>query len=211
MEHYTPEPWDHPGFNSPILAFEFVRNIDDYYHVMKATSTLGQRSFNTVNYIDFVFLTCYGLYLLFYLKGLYRHFPHWSIRLAVFLAIIAPLADAIENIQMIRLTDHYLEYGDLSSPKEAWVEYLRMFTWIKWLSLGLIFFLLGIHIFLYKWANYLIAIILCFPIILGIASGINSQASFLELFALSIFACFFLLMILSIFFKRKAGERRVKP
>lgn len=123
-----------PVADGPMIAFELVRTPDQLSAVIgrpgdPATQALRD-AFDRENRWDFLFMATYGLFLFSLLRAAG---PADSRRWLIF-AIAAPVicagADVLENLTLFAMTAGEGEAAAL-------ITRLEIFTWIKWLGLGI--------------------------------------------------------------------------
>ncbi len=195
-------------FKTPIIAFEFAETPEDIYDIFqvvesKITEKQYVKSMNTGNYIDFVYLLVYSVFLfLFSLKIAKITKSKYYYIVAIF-AVLAFIGDIFENLQLLSITSK-LESGNFIEN----LQYLKIFTWLKWTSLALVFWLLFVYFIdsksFFKYASFLSLI----PFILCVISYFKH--SIIEFFVLSIAVMFIFLIIFSFAYKIKlANNERV--
>lgn len=123
------------GFLTPVLALEFVADFASAKHLLGQDQVLLQ-AFTSMTHWDMVFLLSYGAFLVscvcvIFAKGVLRN-------IALAFAIIAPLADLLENLQLLQVL-HALDpengfHGE--SPIDFF--YLRLAVVIKFGAIALV-------------------------------------------------------------------------
>ncbi len=199
LNSYSPPVDKAPeGYNSVIIAFEFASNDQELLEVLSPLSLKEVNGLDTLNKMDFVFMLLYGAFLLSIVikfKGLHQH-PWLKYAAGIIFLIVA--ADFLENLQLLKLTEAYK--AGASSYIDI-INQLVVFTWLKWILLALVIGMIGTSLILanrYKWVGYALFI----PIVLGV-SAISIQTPMIEdTFGTSIFMCFMIIWLLSIFYKR---------
>lgn len=121
------------GFKTPIIAFELARSPAEIEAMFGLPGSAERaewvRAMDLGNSVDFGFLLIYGSLLA--LAG--RAFRLTGARSAVIAevgGVVAALADALENVHLLRIT------GSLGQVDAATVSALAVFTWLKWGSIA---------------------------------------------------------------------------
>ena len=189
------------GFATPILYFEFIESPIEVYDFFGIThETIPDKEFinkmNHGNKLDFGFAFIYSIFLSFLFWSIAKLTNNKLYFIAILLSVIAFVFDILENIQLIGITDKLIN-GDFSDE----LINLQIFTWIKWISLSLIFSIYAYWLYTIKTVKYAILISLS-PIIFGILSYIN-KGIFTELFAISISIMFVISTIYSFIYKNE--------
>lgn len=124
------------GMRTPIIAFELARSSSEIEEMFGRRNDYSYvRQMDAGNQADYGFLVVYGLFFLFFSRGLLESGGR-SARLGRAIALIPSVMDAIENMQLLAITKkiavHDTDYAsELSS--------LALFTWAKWIGIALIF------------------------------------------------------------------------
>ena len=116
------------GYNSVILAFEFVSDEAELREVLSPLSLAEINGLDMLNKVDFAFMLLYGAFLLsivIALKKLHNH--HWLKYVAGMIMLIV-LSDFLENLQLLNLTELFRS-GDISV--QGTIDQLALFTWLK--------------------------------------------------------------------------------
>ena len=187
------------GYNSVILAFEFVSDEAELREVLSPLNLAEINGLDMLNKVDFAFMLLYGAFLLsivIALKKLHNH--HWLKYVAGMIMLIV-LSDFLENLQLLNLTELFRS-GDISV--QGTIDQLALFTWLKWILLAIVIGSIGYSLITadrFKWVGYSLFI----PIVLGV-SAISLRTPIIEdTFGTSIFLCFTILWVLSVFYKRR--------
>lgn len=200
-----PEASEMNGYSNFILAFEFAETPSDLDAILKPlreseNGTEKLKGTNTGNYADFAFMLIYSTFL-FLFAGRVRRFFHakWLL-VAQALAVLILFGDIFENIQLIGIANHYIagtESADVLLPLLA---KLKLFTWLKWLSLAALLFIIGAGLLRGAWLPKVIAAICCLPILFYVFARLSPSPTSVEIFALSnslailglVLSCFFI-------------------
>ncbi len=198
INSYNPPPEKAPSdYNSVILAFEFVSDDSELTEVLNPLTAQEIRDLDMLNKVDFGFMTMYGSFLLsIIIKFRKLHNHDWLKYIAV-MAVLIVTADLLENLQLLSLTN---AYRNGITDNHNTIDLLAIFTWAKWIMLSVGCACIGYSLIItdrYKWIGYSLFL----PIVFGV-SAISLKTSVIEdTFGTSIFLCFFIIWILSIFYK----------
>ncbi len=194
----TPQPaGDLPeDFFTLIIAFEFAESPDEVYMLFgtadsPARDALVDRvTLSTV--LDFLYMALYGSFLFTFAVTCVRLTGNDLFYAAAVLAVVVVLADAAENIQLLRIM------GNLAGGSFGeYLSRLKLYTWLKWGGLALGFMLLIPYFSKGNAYSRFIAMNAGFPFVLGMMAFF-SRGLLNELFALSV-ALMFVLMIIYCF------------
>lgn len=198
INDYSPESKKIPqGYSSSIVAFEFASNNDELITVLSPLNRSDLRDMDRLNYVDFGFMILYGIFLFLTMSRLGTLHGHTFLRRMRWLVLIAVIADAIENIHLLKLTDYFRGF---TNSQEGLIFWLSIFTWIKWLLLALSLSAIGYS--LVKAKKYVILgtpLLLIF--VLGIVARITLRPVIEDSFAGSVFLGFFLVWILCFLYR----------
>jgi len=203
INSYSPPADKSPeGYNSVILAFEFVSDNEQLREVLSPLSSSEIEGLDRLNKVDFAFMLLYGAFLLsiiIVLKKLHQH--HWLKYISA-MVVLAVLADFLENLQLLNLTEAY-QSG--ATSLESTIQQLAIFTWIKWILLAMVIGAIGYSLITaerYKWVGYFLFI----PLVFGV-SAISLRTPMIEdTFGTSIFLCFMIIWGLSLLYKRRVTK-----
>lgn len=191
------------GYNSSILAFEFVRNTDELKEVLTPLSPEQLTSLDRVNYVDFGFMIAYSLILFLFARRLALEFSSVIIKIALFLPLFILLSDLAENLQLLHLSQLFVEGSE--EYYDIHIAQLKLYTWMKWGSLAIYFLLTGWHILRTRATHYWIGAMMLVPFVGLIASAFFQERKVWGAFAESIFFMFLLILIYSLLYKRKVN------
>jgi hypothetical protein len=151
------------GMHTPVLALELARTTDEVETMFGKPGSHERNAWAQAidrgNTIDFATLVAYGAMLLLYTRALRERTGHRHLRVVSVLSLLAPLADALENMRMFGITAQL--FGDYRAELLA----LAWFTWIKWATLALSFALLAPSVFARAGSGRLLAVPLVLPIV----------------------------------------------
>jgi len=125
-----------PGFRDPVAGFELASSAADVLGILGPPGDPGRadavRDMRRGLYLDFVFLLAYssfyvGIALLLAARGV---LARGVAAVVVGLAVVMAAGDALENIQLLRLTET-LDPAAMAAPLGR----LRVFTLAKWYAL----------------------------------------------------------------------------
>ena len=201
INSYSPPTASAPeGYNSVILAFEFVSNGEELREVLSSLSLAEINGLDILNKVDFAFMILYGVFLLSIIMKLKEHHNHHWLKYIAGLVILVVASDFLENLQLLNLTELFRS-GDTSVQET--IDQLALFTWLKWILLAIVIGSIGYSLITadrYKWVGYTLFI----PIVLGV-SAISVRTPMIEdTFGTSIFLCFTILWVLSVFYRRSS-------
>jgi hypothetical protein len=190
------------GYNSSIVAFEFVSDYDELDEVLGPLSEHEIQNLDKLNLWDFGFMVIYGGFLFFFIQKFGRVNKLKLLDKLKWVALLPILADAIENLQLLGLSEQFVAGHQLGT--EAFT-LLQFATWTKWLTLAVLFAFLGIA-FTRIDKSKAMGYILFIPIILGVFALIIQNRVLIDTFSLSIFLGFLILVIYSFIHKTRQIE-----
>jgi hypothetical protein len=125
------------GMRTPILAFELARTRDEIETMFGAAAgperEVWRHAMNAGNYADFAFMVIYGLFFFSFARALAAVSEHRSLRFAPYLAVLAPVMDVLENLQLLAITD------SLGGDYAGALSRLQLFTWCKWIPIAILY------------------------------------------------------------------------
>lgn len=184
------------GFFSPIVAFEFAKDVADLQLLFGAPGSSAQQAliadFDLGNRLDYAYMLLYGAFL--------AAFGITSARLtgsklgyvAAALAVTAVVGDALENVQLLAITAAVRDTG-FTAVGDLLVR-LRLFTWLKWGSLAVAFLALIPFLGSSGVFGRFAAAVAALPFVLGVFAYFRSGL-LNEIFALSVAVVFLLLIV----------------
>ncbi len=179
------------GYSSTIVAFEFVSNEDELKEVLEPLNSEELKNLDRLNYVDFGFMILYGIFWFLFVSTIGQIEENQWLKKGRWLIPVAVLSDALENVQLLKLTDPIaLQNGGITDL----IFLLGLFTWIKWLLLAIVLSLLGYRFLLSSKFN-LTGYLLFVPLALGLVAFAGDSRNFEDLFTTSIFLVFFVLFI----------------
>lgn len=189
------------GYKSKIIAFEFVKSEADVWTVLDSLSKEELAGMDRGNYIDFAFMLCYGAFISFFFLLAYRQLAAKWLQVGVLLGLIVFLGDLLENIQLLNITRAYA--GDPAQMNiGVFITQLQLFTWIKWMGLGIALAMAAIVLRqqggAWRWIGWGFFI----PFVLSIVAFAIQTPAWIERFTLSIFMGLGLLILLCFLLKR---------
>jgi hypothetical protein len=178
-----------PGFITPVMAFEFAGSADEVTGMFAPDGSAA--AMDRVNRWDFLYMALYGLFLCAFALACAWQTGRLFFAIPAALALLIPFADALENVQLLRLTYQTTAGG---GEMAGLLARLRWFTWLKWGGLAVYFLLLWPYFRgladRWRW----IGIIGILPALLAIIAVFNRGLPN-ELMALAIGLMFFLLTV----------------
>ncbi len=181
------------GFGSFIIAFEFAKTPFDINALLEPLSRDEVRKVNIGNYIDYGFMITYTVFLITSFWRCSEQLNKKFIKTGIYIAMIVLIADFIENIFLLKLTDNYVNISSQSDMISN-LYYLKIFTWIKWFSLSILFTVFYSIFYNEKWHIGIPAVVFLFPLLYLIASP-SRTPEMLTTFTNSILLCFACLVL----------------
>ncbi len=126
-----------PGFTTAVMAFEFAASAEEVTAMFAPDGSAA--AMDRVNRWDFLYMAIYGLSLFAFAMACARRAGRLYFTIPAALALLIPFADALENVQLLRLT-HQMTTG--GGEMDDLLARLRFFTWLKWGGLAVYFLLL---------------------------------------------------------------------
>ena len=198
MNEYSPPQEKIPeGYSSSILAFEFASDEAELNEVLGTLTMSEMKDLDRLNYVDFGFMIIYGLFLFTFLSVFSGLIDSALLSKVKFLIPIAVVFDALENLQLLKLTTAF----SLNSVHQADFHWLSLFTWGKWLILAIALSCIGYQMIQMTLKSKISGYILLLPIALAVGALIYSNRLVEDYFGTSVFLGFFLLFIYSIFYR----------
>jgi hypothetical protein len=199
------------GFGSAVLQAEFHLNDIDVYDLYGAKATPARavltEKMREAHVYDNLFLLCYGLFLIVFAFQGFRLTHWWRFLTLMFLAVVAVLADLIENGAIVDIS-RALDAGE--SDFSFLIRRLAFFTWVKWLSLALYFGFL-IRFFnkapqwgnLKKWVGNLLAWVCAAAVLVSFAAFGTRSAIWENRMSQAVTLLFAVLFVFSLFYRKK--------
>ena len=199
-------PWLMDGFFTPIIAFEFVQSQSEVFRLFGLSSSPDQLSMTQFmikamdlgNRLDYIYMVLYTSFLFFFSFVCAKNTGRRYYYAGSILSFIILAADALENIQLLRITSKVASHD---FGKE--LSLLHWFTWMKWGGITVVFLILAPYFL--KGRNYskVIAAI-------GVSSFIFSILAYLhrsvlnELLGLSVALMFLMMIAYSFIYKTES-------
>lgn len=184
------------GYSSAILAFEFVSNPEELNEVLSPLSMAEKRDLDYLNYVDFGFMSIYGIFLFLLMARLGTLMNSSLLSKAKWLGPLIVLFDALENVQLLKLNNSISFSSELNNS----ILCLGIFTWLKWGLLSIAFAVVGYLMTKMKKSKWL-GYILLLPSIIGVLSFFSGQRILEDSFGSSVFLSFFLLFLYCFIYK----------
>jgi len=182
------------NLDSPIIKYEFVKNTNDVKSIFLQDNEFKKsiiQGVNNQNVVDYAYMLVYTFLLILTFTKISKIEKVKIFYIGILFAIIAIIADIIENIQLFNILELLTSRNNFSSE----INILIIATSIKWLSLGFAMFVLSFHYFKNKIIGKIFAFFSSIPLLISIFYIFN-QSSSLELFyTTSIMIGFVILMI----------------
>ena len=195
-------PWMMDGFFTPIIAFEFVQSQSEVCRLFGLSDSLDQlsmiKAMDFGNRLDYIYMVLYTSFLFFFSFVCAKNTGQKQYYAASMLSFVILVADAIENIQLLRITAKIIsqDFG-----KELF--FLHCFTWIKWGGITLVFLILAPYFFKGRIFSKVIALIGISSFILSILAYFN-RSVLNELLGLSVALMFLMMIIYSFSYKTES-------
>jgi hypothetical protein len=199
MENYFPEfrPEGYPNF---IVAFEFANSHKDLNLLLSPLAPAEIKSIDTGNYIDFIFMIIYSLFLLLFFRKAYKIHSNRFLLAGIPLSILILAADFYENILLLEITDTYSKNGIVVGLQPI-LDQLQIVTWVKWGGLAIAFFLLFFILIRKNTFSKIAAVSCLLPLIQGVLFWIAPLFTITG-FTLSVFGAFAVLFFYSFAFRK---------
>lgn len=181
------------GFMTPILAFEFAKTSQEVEKLFGNPSSEYRaamiEAMNLGNRLDYFYMILYSLFLFTFSVTCARIRKTPRYYLGALLSILVLLGDAMENLQLLRITAKLAEGGF-----ERELQLLNYFTWLKWGGLTLVFLILSPFFLTGRLTTKVISLVGLSTAVLAIISFQNRSAVN-EIFSLSVTVMFLLMII----------------
>ena len=188
------------GFWTPIIAFEFAESETDVVLILGQIGTPDQAelidAFTRGNNLDFVYMVLYGVFLFIFAFTCVRLSGNKLFYIAAGLAVLVPIADMLENLQLQAILTGFVAGDDFSNNLAR----LKLFTWLKWGGLAFTFLLLTPFFTHGNAFVRFIGVYTAVPFVLGVLSYF-SGGTLKEIFALSVALMFLLLIVFSFLYR----------
>ena len=133
------------GFNTPIIALEFIRSGEEIRAFFNAANANQLRNdFLLGNSIDYLFMFFYSAFLGFTGMGIIRETGEKILWSAVVLCVIIFFSDLLENVTIASLIDVHFDGGELTG---SYFGNLHFFTWLKWGGIAAVLLIYGAWFF----------------------------------------------------------------
>jgi len=200
MGNYFPESKP-DGYPNYIVAFEFANSLEDINLLFSSLAPVEIDKIDTGNYIDFGFMLAYSFFLFLFFRNAYKIHGTRFLLAGIPLSILILVADFIENILLLKITDTYAK-SEVTASLLTVLNQLHTVTWIKWGGLALAFFLLFFELIRGKILSKIAAIFCLLPLVQGILTWISPVFTITG-FTISVFGGFAVLFVYSFTFSRK--------
>ncbi len=196
------------GYQSFIVALEFANSPSQIHALFNGFTTETFRNVDRGNYIDFVFMIVYNLFLVvFFYKAAKTFNKNWLMA-GIPLSVIVLLADIIENVYLLQITGIYTP--EISDAELIPVlSKLHIVTWIKWGGLAVIFAIFSVKSMGKRILSHIEGVVFIIPLLFSFWA-ISNEPMGVSRFTLSIALAFFLLLFYCFWFKIKKIEKLKK-
>ena len=192
-------PWMMDGFFTPIIAFEFIQSKSEVYQLFGSPGSVDQlsmiKAMDLGNRLDYIFMVLYASFLFFFSFVCAKNTGQRYYYAASFLSLVILIADAIENIQLLRITSKIIHHD---FGKELF--FLHWFTWIKWGGITIVFLILAPYFFKGRIYSKVIAALGISSFILYIFAYFN-RSILNEFLGLSVSLMFLMMIVYSFIFR----------
>lgn len=186
-----------PGFSTPIMALEFIQNRQEAIALFEVENrTEYIEKFLLGNKIDYLFMVLYGSFMMCIAYKIALITRNRTLYFAMLLGLLAIVTDFLENQTIHSII---LNYNEESAGN--FIGRLRLFTWAKWGSIAVFFFITAG----YFWRGNLFSKLIS---VVGVTTFLVSIAAFIyrsilnEIMGLLV-AVNFLLIIIFCFVQKK--------
>ncbi len=189
--------------DNPIIKLEFTETqagIDTLF-LIEGSNKYNKKLINAVNngvFYDYPYAVLYALFLIFLFMKLAKVEQKKYYYIGAILAACAFVFDCLENLQIHEILAKVTQ----GNYNDALLK-MKIFTWIKWLSLALIFFIFSLRLNKKPMLTRLFIAVLNLPFALGFTALISGRTSLAEIFAYTIMLNFTLLIIWSLIYSEK--------
>ena len=129
------------GFLTPIIAFEFIQTKAEVYQLFVNTDGSVHHSMidamDLGNRLDYIYMVLYSSFLLLFCVTCAKLSEKKFYYIGVAISLLVLAGDAMENVQLLSITSG-IEFGDFDTQ----LNFLYLFTWIKWGGIVAIFLIL---------------------------------------------------------------------
>jgi hypothetical protein len=155
---------------------------------------------NLGNELDYAYMVIYGTFLALFSILCARESSRPPFRLGAALAVLAVVADALENVQLLRITAKL--GGDFMNE----LRWLEIFTWTKWEAIAAIFVVLAPWFLWGGTGAKAIGIGGLVTAVLGMAAFVLRRGALNEVFVLAVGLEFIAIIVYALGY-RASGER----
>ena len=197
-------PWMMDGFFTPIIAFEFVQSQNEVYKLFGLPESLDQlsmiKAMDFGNRLDYIYMVLYTFFLFSFSFVCAKNTGQRYFYAASTLSIVILVADAIENIQLLKITAKIISQN---FGKELF--FLHWFTWIKWGGITVVFLILAPYFLKGRTYSKLIAVtgVSCF--VLSVFAYFN-RSVLNEMMGQSIALMFVMMIVYSFIYKTESEK-----
>ena len=187
--------WMPKGFNTPIVAFEFLQTNEEVKQFFGPESPERDQFVEQMkqgHQVDNFFLISYGLFLIAWAGFYFSEKQNKFFVLVILLGLFAAVNDAIENQQLSYMTN-YIETGKFDTE----LKHLFIATWIKWGGLAVAMAGLAIRKWSRGWLGKAFAAVSAVTIVLGLVAFFN-RSVVTTWFTMGIMAQFALLVVFAV-------------
>ena len=129
------------GFFTPIIAFEFIQTKAEVFQLFVSTDGKVHQpmidAMNLGNQLDYIYMCLYSAFLLLFCATCARLSEKKFYYIGAVISLVVLASDAMENVQLLGITA-----GIASGDFDAQLNFLYVFTWIKWGGIAAVFLVL---------------------------------------------------------------------
>lgn len=185
------------GFSTPILALEFLQNQEEAINLFNVENRNQYiDKFILGNKIDYLFMVLYSLFMMCIGYKISLITKNKTLYFSMFLALLAMITDFVENQYILKIIHNYNE-----EIVTGYIQKLNLFTWIKWGSIAVFFFIISGYFFKGNTFSKVIGIVGILIFITAIGAFIHR--SILNEIMGGLIALNFLLLIIYCFTQKK--------
>jgi hypothetical protein len=189
------------GFSSFIVAFEFIRSPADLETCINQLTLNEIHKLDIGNYIDFVFIFFYGLFLFYFFRKARILFDLKWLKSGQILTILIILFDLLENMMLLKITS-VIEISTDETVLMPLIRVLHFSTTLKWFTLALVFFMISVLLFQKSRELKTLAITFTIPIIIAFVGNMQHPLV-ITIFTGAVFVSFLILIAFCLFFRNK--------
>lgn len=186
-------------YNSVVIAMEFAWSDRQVLDTLDPLTDEEVHGLNVVNYLDFLVMLTYCLFLAVFIYKYSEATGNASLRQFAWIAVFIFLADLLENLMMLQISSAYM---DRKTDFGSSINFLPVFAWVKWGSLAATFAYIAIQFIQKGTFSQVLSILLFLPSILLMIT-IADYATWINRFITSVFLAFGAILIFAACFRNR--------